>query len=153
MIWFRIDNRLVHGQVIEAWLPHIKASILVIANDAVASDELRQQIMLMAVPSRVHTEFVRVENLVSFMQQQERLKNNVLVIFADCQDARRAYDSGVSMNTCNVGNLHYSNGKKQICSHIALSSDDEDCLRYFEKSNVELDFRCIPADEPKIDSW
>ena len=36
MIWFRIDNRLVHGQVIEAWLPHIRAKTLVVANDDLA---------------------------------------------------------------------------------------------------------------------
>ena len=43
MTWFRVDNRLVHGQVIEGWLPHLAAKHLVVANDAFASDLLRQQ--------------------------------------------------------------------------------------------------------------
>lgn len=153
MIWFRIDNRLVHGQVIEAWLPHTKASILVIANDEVADQELRQQIMLMAVPSRVQTEFLHIAELPGFIKLQERFTNNVLVILATCQDARRAYELGVPINSCNIGNLHYSKGKRQICSHVALSPDDEDCLRYFESHDVELDFRCIPVDEPKLNDW
>lgn len=153
MIWFRIDNRLVHGQVIEAWLPHTKASQLVIANDEVVEQELRQQIMLMAVPSRVHTTFLRVADLPAFIMQQHKLKNNVLVLLANCQDARRAYELGVPISCCNVGNLHYSSGKRQLCSHVALSEDDEACLRYFESRNIELDFRCIPADEPNLADW
>lgn len=53
MLWFRIDNRLVHGQIIEAWLPHIRAKTLLVANDELAQDELRQEIMSLAVPSDV----------------------------------------------------------------------------------------------------
>lgn len=153
MIWFRIDNRLVHGQVIEAWLPYTKASILVIANDEVAEQELQQQIMLMAVPSRIRAEFLHVADLPAFIMQQHKLKNNVLVLLASCQDAMRAFELGVPINCCNVGNLHYAKGKRQVCSHVALSAQDEECLRYFESKNIELDFRCIPADEPNLEGW
>ena len=41
-MWFRVDNRLVHGQVIEAWLPYTGARHLVVANDELATDFLRQ---------------------------------------------------------------------------------------------------------------
>lgn len=153
MIWFRIDNRLVHGQIIEAWLPYTKASVLAIANDEVARQDLQQQIMLMAVPSRVRTEFMPLAALPDFVGQHEKLGTNVLVILASCQDARRAYELGVRMECCNVGNLHYAQGKRQICSHVAVSEDDENCLRFLEKHNVELDFRCIPLDEPELEGW
>jgi PTS system mannose-specific IIB component len=126
---------------------------LAIANDELAEDELRQQIMLMAVPSRVHTDFLHVHELPAFVTQQRNLKNNALALFANCRDARRAFDLGVAMNCCNVGNLHYSSGKRQLCQHVALSSEDEDCLRYFESRTVKLDFRCIPADEPNLEDW
>ncbi len=57
MIWFRIDNRLVHGQIIETWLPYTRATRLVVCNDELAKDELRQQIMLLAVPGRIQVSF------------------------------------------------------------------------------------------------
>ena len=44
-MWFRVDNRLIHGQVIEGWLPYTGAAHLIVANDALAEDLLRQQIM------------------------------------------------------------------------------------------------------------
>ena len=52
-MWFRVDNRLVHGQVIEAWLPYTGAKHLVVANDELAGDVIRQQIIELAVPHRV----------------------------------------------------------------------------------------------------
>ncbi|MCX5823214.1 MAG: PTS sugar transporter subunit IIB [Deltaproteobacteria bacterium] len=30
----RVDNRLVHGQILEAWVPFLKASCIVVADDA-----------------------------------------------------------------------------------------------------------------------
>ena len=36
-MWFRVDNRLVHGQVIEAWLPYTGARHLIVANDELAA--------------------------------------------------------------------------------------------------------------------
>lgn len=153
MIWFRIDNRLVHGQVIEAWLPYSGATCLAVANDELAEDTLRQQIMLLAVPSRVHTEFLTLEEIPLFVVDAEQKKQNVLVLFANCPDARKAFDYGLKMDRCNIGNLHYTPGKKQLCQHIALSVEEEECLRYLENSSVALDFRCIPADNAQLKDW
>ena len=46
MLWFRVDNRLVHGQVIEGWLPYVAARHLIVANDAMSADLLQQQVEL-----------------------------------------------------------------------------------------------------------
>jgi PTS system mannose-specific IIB component len=153
MIWFRIDNRLVHGQIIEAWLPYIKASNLVIANDELAGRELLRQIMLMAVPSRVQTVFLPLGELPAHLAEIAAGRRNALVLFADCADARRAFEAKAPMEACNVGNLHYAEGKKRICPHVALSLEDENNLRYLEGQGVHLDFRCIPADSPALERW
>ena len=62
-MWFRVDNRLVHGQVIEAWLPYTGARHLIVANDELAADALRQQIIELAVPQRILTHFIPVHDL------------------------------------------------------------------------------------------
>ena len=41
----RIDNRLIHGQVIEAWVPHVHATRIVVVDDQVASDPLQLAIL------------------------------------------------------------------------------------------------------------
>ncbi|MDR2892325.1 MAG: PTS sugar transporter subunit IIB [Deltaproteobacteria bacterium] len=153
MIWYRIDNRLIHGQVIEAWLPYTRAGNLVVANNEMADEPLRQQILLLAVPSRIHTEFARLDELPKLIAAYERKNESALILFANCRDARSAYDLGLAFDTCNVGNLHYGPDKKQICSHVAISPDDEACLRYLEENEVALDFRSIPADNPQVKQW
>jgi PTS system mannose-specific IIB component len=150
MIWYRIDNRLIHGQVIEAWLPYTRASRLVVANESLADDLLLQQITMLAVPSRVDSKFVHLGELPALIGEYIIKKDDVLVLFATCQDANKAFELGRTFERCNIGNLPYSINKKQICQNVAISADDEGCLRFFENNSVLLDFRSIPADDPKV---
>ncbi|MDR2503833.1 MAG: PTS sugar transporter subunit IIB [Deltaproteobacteria bacterium] len=153
MIWFRIDERLVHGQIIEAWLPYLKAAMLIIANDGLPGNELSRQIMLMAVPSRVCVEFLPLRALSAFLVSKADSRQNTLVLFAGCADARRAYELGAPMAVCNIGNIHYAAGRRRLCPHAALSAEDENSLRFLQDCGVVLDFRSIPADKPEIRDW
>lgn len=153
MTWFRIDNRLIHGQIIETWLPYTRAARLVVCNKSLARDELRQQIMLLAVPSRITVNFVSPLELGDLLRGLDERTEKILVIFADCADARNAYDAGARFTALNIGNLHYAPGKRQVCAHVALSEDDATCLRAFVNLNVTLDFRCVPNDTADVADW
>lgn len=152
MLWFRIDNRLVHGQVIEAWLPHLRARVLIVANDELATDDLRQEIMSLAVPSDVSFLCCSVAEAKAVLGrvQRDNANQNVLILFASCVDARTAHKSGLAFSLVNIGNLHYGPGKEQVCEHIALGSDDRSCLEYFTAHGVDIDFRCVPTATAKV---
>jgi mannose/fructose/N-acetylgalactosamine-specific phosphotransferase system component IIB len=150
VFWVRIDNRLVHGQIIEAWLPFTDARSIVVVNDELAEDELRQQIMSIAIPLGVDIAFVAVKKIQDFLSGKTMVGRDVLVLFASCPDARRAFEAGLNFSRLNLGNLHYGPGKKQICQHIALSKEDEACLSFLQSKHVDLDYRCIPSDSVEL---
>ncbi|MBS3779346.1 MAG: PTS sugar transporter subunit IIB, partial [Desulfovermiculus sp.] len=50
----------------------------------------------------------------------------------------------------NVGNIHYSQGKRQVCDHIALGQEDISCLRFLQEQGVKLDFRCLPNTQVNV---
>ena len=153
MTWFRIDNRLIHGQIIETWLPYTRASHLVVCNAELAQDDLRQQIMQLAVPSRITVLFVAPAGLSALLQTLQKQHDKILVIFADCPDVQTAYDTGVRFSVLNIGNMHYAPGKQQICGHAAFSPEDITCLRAFAGAGVTLDFRCVPNDKTEVKDW
>lgn len=145
-LWVRIDNRLVHGQVVETWLPYSNAKVLIVANDELAEDELRQEVLRLAVPKGVRILFLAVHNVPSFLNNPGPKLNasDVFVLFSSCEDVKVAYLNGLSFSCLNVGNIHYSQGKCQICDHIALNQEEMACLRYLREQGIKLDFRCLP---------
>ena len=73
------------------------------------------------------------------------------VLFENLQDVRTAARSGVTLNVLNIGNLHYGAGKKQLCTHVAVSEDDMAALRELVSGQgTELDFRAVPLEPEKI---
>jgi PTS system mannose-specific IIB component len=151
-IWVRIDNRLVHGQVIENWLPYCKANVLVVANDTLACDELQQEIVSLAVSGNVGLVFTPVEKSLETFRNLHRATRpqDLFYLFATCHDAQRAYQSGLQFKMLNIGNLHYGPGKQQVCEHVALDQMDRDCLRFFQGEGVRLDFRCVPNKQVQV---
>ncbi len=152
-MWFRVDNRLVHGQIIETWVPYINASLLLVVNDALAADALQQMVVSLAVPDRIHVEFIKVAQAPARCAAAESAGTDTLVLFADCTDVRRAMGSGLAIRSLNIGNLHFSPGKRQLCSHISLSSHDQTCLDFFREHQVSLDFRCVPGVPVTLQEW
>jgi len=150
VFFVRIDSRLVHGQIIESWLPFTNARALVVVNDELAADDLRQQIMSIAIPLGVDIRFAEVSGVAALLRGKNFADADALVLFSSCQDARRAFDAGFAFTRLNLGNLHYGPGKKQICQHIALSKDDEECLGNLKERGVTLDYRCIPSDPVEL---
>jgi mannose/fructose/N-acetylgalactosamine-specific phosphotransferase system component IIB len=157
MNWVRIDNRLVHGQVIEAWVPYLGARHILVGNDELAGDDMRQEIIRLAVPSGVELSFVGVDRISAHLDEHGRiinLRDYTLLLFATCGDVQRAVQAGFALTTVNIGNLHYSPGKQQLCPHVALSNEDIGCLKSFAKQGIHLDFRCVPNDSTQVKaSW
>ncbi|MBT8763408.1 PTS sugar transporter subunit IIB [Desulfohalobiaceae bacterium Ax17] len=150
----RIDNRLVHGQVIETWLPYTKARVMIVVNDDLAADPLRQEIVKLAIPQEVEIIFSSIEDSLAYVKNRfESQEGSVFILFATCEDARMAYEKGLDFDSLNVGNLHYGPGKKQVCAHIALSQEDISCLKFFTKKGVKLDFRCVPHKPVQVSEW
>ena len=139
-MWFRVDNRLIHGQVIEGWLPYTGAAHLIVANDALAEDLLRQQIMSLAIPHHVDVRFVPLKDLAGTLKE---CGDESFVLFENLQDVRTAARSGVTLNVLNIGNLHYG--------AVAVSEDDMAALRELVSGQgTELDFRAVPLEPEKI---
>ena len=153
MLWVRVDNRLVHGPVIETWLPYTTASHLLVVNDELAADQLRQTIISLAVPSRIKLQFLKIESAGAALVAICPDDHNTLMLVADCRDAMRIFEAGVLFPVLNVGNLHYGPGKRQICSHVALSEEDEACLVQLKAHSVKLDFRCVPNENIHLEEW
>ena len=147
MTLVRIDNRLIHGQIIETWLPSPGAKTVIVADDALAADALQQEIMSLAIPQSVACLFVTIEGLAREMGGLVKdRESSVLVLFSCCPDAKRAHEAGFGFTNLNVGNVHYGPGKRQVSPSVALSTDDEHCLRQLTRRGVTLDFRCVPND-------
>lgn len=142
--FLRIDDRLIHGQVIVGWLPEIKPDNLVVVNDSVAEDAMRQDLMSLSVPPDVELEFYSTSDITD-----EDVNESSFILVSSPKDAWECLQKGIKPQRFNVGGMHSKDGKEEIFE--ALHVDDED-RKYFDliiKSGVEPIFQPTPQNEPK----
>lgn len=146
----RIDSRLVHGQVIEAWLPFTGASEIVVVDDRAASDFMLKEVMKMAVPHDIDLSCASVKDFVSGRYVREMGNKKILVLCRDLKVAMVIVNKLPGILKINVGNLHYETGKRRISSTVYFDSDDEKIVRKLKDLGVEIDVKAVPSDR-KID--
>lgn len=145
----RIDTRLIHGQVLEAWVPYAHADCIVVANDEVAGNPLKKMMMEASVPSRIRVEIGTVEEIVGLFASGDFNDRKTLLLFATTEDAREAYRGGLLFAKLNLGNLHAGAGKLRMSCTLFLGEDDINNLQSLEDAGVNIVARCIPADSDR----
>jgi len=102
----RVDNRLVHGQILEAWIPSIRATCIVVVDDNVASDFFRETVIRMAVPSEVEVKITTIENFSRHYKDRDDNGKKTIVLFSSIGDVLRAVNLGFKLGSLNIGNVY-----------------------------------------------
>lgn len=145
---FRIDDRLIHGQVVESWVPYLQIEEIVVVSDEVAGDEVRRTIMRFATPEGVGLRMVGVDEAFSYLNGVTGDKN-ILVLLPGLKEAADLLSKGLRISSLNIGGMHYSAGKNvSIGKAIFLSEEDCRYLKFISNAGVELEGRGVPTDRP-----
>jgi PTS system mannose-specific IIB component len=147
----RIDNRLIHGQVLEAWVPYTHATCIAVANDELAGAKLKRIMTEAAVPRGIKVVIGTLEEVAASFRDDRFAAERVLLLFANSQDALKARYLGIDFDTLNLGNMHDSGGKMRFSCTIFLTREDVANLSELEKKGVSIVSRCVPTDRGQ--SW
>lgn len=141
----RVDNRLIHGQVLEGWAPRLGISTIIVVDDEVADDPLRQAIMEIAVPQEIECKFFHINQLKPYLEDNSSSPQRILILFSEIQTAWETIQSGVVLGFLNIGNVHYAKGKKRITKSVSLTDKEISTLKEIDKV-TPVDIRATPDD-------
>lgn len=143
----RIDNRLIHGQVGVTWTKTLGANLLVVANDDVAKDEMQQKLMAVtAKSSGAGVRFFSLEKTAAIIGKAAP-EQKIFIICRTPADVRYLVEHGVPIKDLNVGNMHFSEGKRPISKKVYVDDKDLDDLHAIQKAGVNVFIQDVPGDE------
>jgi PTS system mannose-specific IIB component len=142
----RVDNRLIHGQVIEAWLPALQISRVVVADDEVARNSLAQAAMGLAVPGRISVKVTPLNG--AKLSDLDSSPEPALLLVRDVKDALHARELGVRCPRVTVGNVHFAPGRVQISPSVFLGPEELESLKTLAKAGVTVELQTVPKDKP-----
>ncbi|HFF0675031.1 TPA: PTS galactosamine transporter subunit IIB [Escherichia coli] len=143
----RIDNRLVHGQVGVTWTSTIGANLLVVVDDVVANDDIQQKLMGIAAETYgFGIRFFTIEKTINVIGKAAP-HQKIFLICRTPQTVRKLVEGGIDLKDINVGNMHFSEGKKQISSKVYVDDQDLADLRFIKQRGVNVFIQDVPGDQ------
>jgi Phosphotransferase system, mannose/fructose/N-acetylgalactosamine-specific component IIB len=143
IVFARIDNRLIHGQVVEGWLPSANVSDVVVVSDNAASSPLMGKMLRMSLPPDYKLNVLKVNAAAEYLQNNQNEK--IFLLLENFSSLKTLVDDGVNIDTVNVGNTEYREGAKEYGHGVYLSAEEEHIVKDLLKKNVKFDVRALPS--------
>jgi len=142
----RIDDRLIHGQVVIKWWKYLRCDEIIIADDEVRCDPFLQQVFTLAGPPGVPVRVLSVDEAALELQERGGNCINVLLLVKSPQVILRLMDKGVPLRHVNVGGLAAGPNTRRVFKNVSLDEAQAAALEELSKRGVQITFQLIPGD-------
>jgi mannose/fructose/N-acetylgalactosamine-specific phosphotransferase system component IIB len=143
----RVDNRLVHGQILEAWVPYIKAKCIIVVDDGIACDFYCETVIRMAVPSKIEVIIISVDEFVKNYSFKRNNGKKTIVLFSSISDVTKAYNLGFHFDKLNIGNIYTEDFKLCCAPSVFLCDIDiQNILKLSEEKGVNIELKRVPRE-------
>ncbi|MDR1901309.1 MAG: PTS sugar transporter subunit IIB [Treponema sp.] len=146
IVFLRIDERMIHGQIAIAWSKALAVTHIVVANDDVSNDAIQKSALLMATPADVKTIIKSVDEAIGILNDPRLKDKRVMAIVKRPDDALRIVQAVPGIPSVNVGNTGFlgdTTGVKEFVKFIRLSEKDIACLKEIQ-AIVPVELQVIP---------
>ena len=144
--FLRIDSRLIHGQVVEAWLPGLKVARVVVADDEAAHSPLMKVAMGLAVPPELEVDILPLRETPFAAYAGDKVKT--LLLLRDVQALLEARKLGLPQTRVNLGNVHHGPMRKAVSTSVFLNAEEMDQLRRLHDEGWDIEARGVPSERP-----
>ena len=145
LLLVRIDDRLIHGQVMTAWMKTLPAKQIIVIDDKVAKDDFMLFVLQNAAPSGVKvlalTEEKALETLKaglstpSFILAKSPLSLKVLI------------ENGIDIKAVNIGGMGMKAGRTTIYKNVSASEEERICIKEFLDKGIDVAIQIVPSEK------
>lgn len=139
IVMCRVDERLVHGQVIASWSKILSIRQILVIDDQLAKDSFMGTVLAMAAPSGVKVELVSVDEAVRRIQKDGAQDGvNTMLLFKGPQCALALVEKGVEIRELNIGNMGAGPSRKAISRNVYASASEVEIFKKLLDMGIDV---------------
>ena len=142
----RVDDRLIHGQVVVGWGRPLGIDLIILVDDQVATSPWEQELYRMAVPPEIELRFATIAEAVPALGAWQAAPCRSLLLTGDIATmaALHAADAAV-VRAINLGGLHHQPGRRQRLPYLYLTDEELARLRGLEAAGARVTAQDVPS--------
>lgn len=148
LIFTRIDDRLIHGQVCTSWIKTLDVEHILVCDNKVSEDPFMKDMFLLLVPKGTTIDVLSVQDTAEKLKSGLDKKTMMIVKFP--KTLSDLVDAGVALDHINVGGMGMSSGRSKFYKNISASEEEKEIFKKLIDAGIKVEVQIIPA-EKKFD--
>lgn len=145
VVHVRMDNRLIHGQILVAWNSALKLDTFIVCNDQVASDPLQVAVLKAVAPPGIKVNIMGVKDTVAYCEKPETQKEKIFILAKFPEDGLGLVENGMKLPVLNLGNQAYIRNSKKVSNTVFLTETGVKALKKIHESGIKITCRMMPT--------
>ena len=148
LVLFRIDDRLIHGQVVVGWGQRLSIGFIVLVDDGVRANVWEQELYRMGVPPAMDVVFATVAEAAEHLAEWERDPRKGILLTGDVDTMAALCAAVPEVRRVNVGGIHAREGRTERLRYVFLTEAEAARLRDLAGRGVEVTAQDVPTAKP-----
>jgi mannose/fructose/N-acetylgalactosamine-specific phosphotransferase system component IIB len=144
LVLYRIDDRLIHGQVVVGWGQPLDIGFIVLVDDAVAASDWEQDLYRMGVPPEMEVYFQSADDAIATLPRYRNDPRRGILLTGNIETMRRLVDEG-GVDVVNVGGIHSRAGRIQRMRYVFVTPEEELQLRELAAHGATVTAQDVPG--------
>lgn len=138
VIQLRIDDRLIHGEVITMWLRYTNAEVVMVVDDETATNQIMKNAMKLAQPAGVAMPIVTIRRAIELLNEKGDGQKRIFVVTNNSENARKIVEGTTCIHELNAGAMRSAPGKKQADLKVFIDDSDIENLKAIRDKGVKV---------------
>ena len=145
LVLVRLDDRLIHGQVVVGWGQALSADHILLIDDQVAQNEWERDLYRMGVPHGMQVDFAAVDEAGAALDRVANDDSRTIVVVADVRTLLVACHASGAVETVNVGGVHEGEGRIRRLRYVFLTEEEARSLESLANEGIEVSAQDVPS--------
>ena len=141
IIFARVDDRLIHGQVVQAWLPELNIDEVLIACPQGKKGTLNEGLLRLCLPYEYELEILEAPAAVRHAAQS---KQRIFLLLENLEAFADLVKEGLQIKSVNIGGMHFKENAQKLAEHVFLDANDKRLLKLISDLGISVETRAVP---------
>ena len=141
IVFARVDDRLIHGQVVQAWLPELNIDEVLISYSKEKKDTLNEGLLRLSLPYEYE---LSVLDAPAAMRHAATSKKRIFLLLASLEAFADLVKEGLQIKSVNIGGMHFKENAQKLAEHVFLDTQDKKLLKLIHDLGIAIETRAVP---------
>lgn len=141
IVFARVDDRLIHGQVVQAWLPELNVDEVLIACAKHRAAGLNKDLLRLSLPFEYALTVLDSHACMKYARQSKR---RIFLLMGTLQELADLIEDGLQIKSVNIGGMHFKENAQKLDDNVFLDDNDKHWLKIIDGLGIRIETRAVP---------